>query len=549
MVREYARHVQRVRAAGPDGQPLQVIQQDKACWRVMTQGQAAFELEYEVYAFDINVRANHLDDSHGFFNGVSLFMFNEAIQHQPVHLELDCPSSWRAFTGLHPQDDSGRRFMAADFDELFDCPVELGPHKPLEFKVRGVPHTLVFWGEPVVDLERLVQDTTRIVEANADLFDGQLPYEHYTFVVLLAPGGRGGLEHRNSTILYWDGLQLRDGGPGSELKDGMPHGAYLNFLRLVSHEHFHTWNVKRIRPSVLGPFDYAQENYTRDLWTVEGITSYYEVVSLLRAGLLKGEELLKIFAQSEAVLRDIPGRQLHSLEDASFNAWVKLYRPDENTRNSSVSYYLKGELVSFMLDAHLRGQTNGERSLDDVLSLLWTQFKETGQGYPEGGYGAIIEQATGVDVSAWLERYTRSTQELDWDHELEALGLKLIPEPPAEALPWLGVQTRQEQGRLVLSSVNAHGPAYKAGLYAHDELVAIDGRRIGADNLLALLKLYPEDAQVQLHLFRRGELIVRTVNLEPTPPKSLRFVSDASLQDEQRLLLNQWLGFVPEGQS
>lgn len=546
MVREYARHVQNVRATAPDGSALKVVQQDKACWRIFTQGIDQLSFQYEVYAFDINVRANHLDDTHGFFNGVSLFMTTPQLHDKPVIVEIDCPSTWRAFTGLKPLDDSGRRFIAQDFDELFDCPVELGPHSPINFQVRGVPHQIVFWGQPYLDFDRLVQDTTKIVEANADLFDGQLPYEHYTFIVLLTAGGRGGLEHRNSTVLLWDGLSLRDGGPGSELKEGMPHGQYLNFLRLISHEHFHTWNVKRIRPEVLGPFDYAQENYTRDLWTVEGITSYYEVVNLLNAGLITGQTFLKIFAESEALLREIPGRKLHSLEDASFNAWVKLYRPDENTRNSSVSYYLKGELFAFMLDAYIRGQSRGARSLDDVLKLLWSKHQEDQLGYPEGGYGALIAQATGINVDALITQYARSTDELDWNRELEAAGLKLEATSTANQAPSLGVQTRAEGNRLVISSVSTQGSAYRAGLYANDELVAIDDMRITPDNFASLLKLNGVGSTVELHLFRRGQLISREVHLSDAQSPELRFITHDHINADQRQLLERWLGFAPE---
>ena len=543
MVREYARHVQRVRAFDLQGRPLPVVQLDKTSWRVQAPGLEALRVLYEVYAHDINVRANHLDDSHGFFNGVSLFLMPVSRQHQPVALELELPSGWMAFTGLEPADDSGRRFLAQSFDELFDCPVELGPHHPLRFEACGVPHQIVFWGRPCLDLERLVQDTRAIVQANAALFDGVLPYARYTFIVLLAPGGRGGLEHRSSTVLLWDETQLRDAGPGSELKDGLPHGAYLNFLRLISHEHYHVWNVKRIRPQALGPFDYFAENYTRLLWAVEGITSYYEVVSLLRAGLITRDAFLAIMAQSLQDLEAVPGRALHSLEEASLNAWVKLYRPDEHTANSSVSYYLKGELVAFLLDARLRALTDGERGLDDVMRLLWARHQEDGQGYAEDAWPQLIAQATGQDLSAWLERHVASTQELDLEGALAPYGLRLERGPqPADRAPWAGVTLREEQGRAFLATVRSDGPALEAGLSPHDELLALDGRRVLASTWSKLLHLYAPGDVVTVTLARRGHLITRQLTLACSPPTAYALRPAPEQDAPKRALLARWLG-------
>ena len=545
LVREYARHVQNMRADDTTGGALEVVQQDKATWRVHTGGAAEVVVHYEVYAHDINVRANHLDASHGFFNGVSLLMYPHGRLQEPVDLSIDAPEGWRIFTGLPRDEEIPTLFHASDFDELFDCPVEMGPHEPLQFEVEGVPHDIVFWGDPKVDRDVLVEDHRKIVQAHADLF-GDLPYDHYTFVTLLAQGGRGGLEHRNSTILYWDPMNFRSGAPGSEHKDGMPHGPYLDYLRLVCHEHFHTWNVKRIRPSVLGPFDYQNENYTRDLWTVEGVTSYYEVLSLVRAGLMSPKDFLQNTADAIKVLRAIPGRRLHSLEDASFNAWVKLYRPDENTRNSSVSYYLKGELVTFLLDALIRAGSKGAKSFDDVMQWLWAAYQSDGKGYPEGGYAEVIRQATGVDVSESLRALVATTDELPWDEVLPQVALKLRATHKDEPGAWLGVRTSAKQGRAVIAAVTSGGPAHTYGLNAQDELVALDGHRITPENLDKLVGLCHPIQAVQVHVFRRGELMEHRVTLAPAPEDTYTIEVDAQASDEAKAVLQAWLGLAHE---
>lgn len=545
LVREYARHVQNVHAHDATGHILEVEQIDKATWRVFPKDGDILVVQYEVYANDINVRANHMDDSHAFFNGVSLFMYPHGHLDHSVTLSIEHPEDWEIFTGLPRDEEIPNIFVARDYDELFDCPFEIGPHHPTTVDVRDRPHHLVFWGEPQVDKAQLAEDTAKIVEAHAELFGG-LPYDDYTFITLLAPGGRGGLEHRNSTVLYWDALDFRNGGPGSELKENKPTGRYLDYLRLVCHEHFHTWNVKRIRPAVLGPFDYQNENYTRELWTVEGVTSYYEVLSLLRAEIMPGPDFLEVFAKSIQTLNAIPGRKLHSLEQASFNAWVKLYRPDENTRNSSVSYYLKGELVTFLLDVLIRARSGGQKNLDHVMQTLWADYKETGKGYPERGYDEVIQRATGIDLSKEINLYARTTAEIPWNDLLGELGLVLHQTHDGPIQPWLGVQTQAQGGRLLLKSVNTEGPAYAAGFNAKDELVAINGHQITSTNLSHVLSLFETNQSVNVHLFRRGQLIERQLTLAPAPPQTYTLTVRDDLTEAQHQILTDWLGTLPQ---
>lgn len=543
LIREYARHIQRIHASAQD-HPLTITQEDKATWRIHTSNVSGdITLRYEVFSHELAVRTNHLDATHGSLNGVSTFLYPHGHLERAVEVEFDIPSGWRIFGGLTTLDEDALRYGCDDFNTLFDTPVEMGTHDPINFEVLGVPHQIVLWGEGHYDRERLRIDVTKIVEAHATLFGG-VPYDHYTFIVHLTDKGFGGLEHHNSTLLLYPSLGFRSGPPGTEFDEhGRPDKDYLNFLRLVSHEYFHTWNVKRIRPEVLGPFDYQHENYTRDLWTVEGVTSYYENVGLLRSGLVSGEHFLELMAHAIHALDQTPGRLLHDLETSSFNAWVKLYRPDEHTKNSSVSYYLKGELVCFILDLYIRSESGGERSLDDVLVALWDHYKETGEGYKEGSYGDWIARSTGVNVDTLITRFVRSTEELDWDTFLGMCGLHLQrthKDDHPGAL--LGAQTRAQDARLMITYVPSGSPAHDAGLYAGDELIALDGWRVrSSDELGAMLRKQTPGACIKAIVARRGHIVEREVTLGKPLANKYVITPHEDSSAKHAKLLTQWL--------
>ena len=553
LVREYPRHIQQMRAHTAQGAPLEIAQADKASWRLDPRGASDVVVEYEVFSHELAVRTNHIDDTHASLNGVATFLYLEERRDDPVEVVFtkeELPDGWRPYSGLHALDDHGLRWRADDVDMLYDSPFEIGDFDPLDFEVGGIPHRILLWGEARVDTERLVSDVAACVEANASLFGG-FPYTSYLFIVHLTEKGRGGLEHHNSTILLYPRDGFRDGPPGSEVDDeGYPKGGYLGFLRLVAHEHFHVWNVKRIRPAVLGPFDYQGENYTRDLWTVEGITSYYENIALVRAGLMTPETFLKINADAMKALTDVPGRRVHSLEDASFNAWVKLYRPDENSLNSSVSYYLKGEVVTFLLDAYIRANSGGASSLDDVLEMLWSHFEESGQGYEEGSYGAWVERATGVDIEAFLERRVRGSDTLHLDEILSNVGLTVSRTHTAKKErggAWIGAQTKSVGQRAQIWRTPTGGPAQRAGLYSGDDVVAIDHRRVTAKNFKKLIAHYEPGDRITVHLFRRGMLIAREVELGEAPHDTWSIEVSEEATSRHAELLSSWIGLEVQG--
>lgn len=543
MVRDYARHVQEF-AAETGGKALYWHKVAKDMWRIATGGAATLRVTYNVYAFELTVRTSHLDDSHGYMNNANLLMYVAEHQHEPLTLRVVTPSNWKVTTGLELLDHEATNgtthtthFAAHDYDELVDCPIECGDHRLLSFEVDGIAHRMALWGHGNEDTQRIVQDTQRIVETQRNLF-GSLPYSHYTFILHLADGRGGGLEHRNSVTNLVDRWTFQ------------PHHYYERFLALQSHEFFHVWNVKRIRPAPLGPFNYRGENYTRLLWAMEGITNYYDRLILCRAGLITPERYLDLVSEDILTLQSQPGRNLQSLEESSFDAWIKFYRPDENSANSSTSYYLKGCLVALMLDLEIRQRTNNTRSLDDVLRYLFANYPISEPGIPEaGGMLAAVEAVAGPADGAYallFARYIAGTEELDYNRALGHAGLRLewsYKEARSDGPPaWLGVKTKQEAGRTLVAYVPSNSPAYSAGIYAGDELVALNGYRVDEARLTARLSEGAPGDAISLILFRRDELIEVTVTLGPAPYDRLRISYETQSTNQQQELQHAWLG-------
>ncbi len=532
MIREYARHVQGFdawTAAAGTALPWRKIAKD--AWRVETGGADRIQVRYQVYANDLTVRTSHLDGTHGYFNGACVFMAVSGREAEPLRLRVEAPPAWQVTTGLEPA-DRPNEFLAADYDELVDCPVECGAHRLLTFEVDGIPHRIAIWGRGNEDEARLIRDTRRIVEVQRDFFGG-LPYRHYTFILHLLDGRGGGLEHRNSVTNQVDRWTFR------------PERNYERYLSLTSHELFHVWNAKRLRPAPLGPFDYRRENYTRLLWLVEGATSYYDNLLLVRAGLMTPERFLERLAEAIAHLQSQPGRLLQSLEQSSFDAWIKFYRPDENSANSSVSYYLKGGLVCFLLDMEIRAFTGGRCSLDDLLRQLYAAYPISGPGIPEeGALLAVVEELTGDRQGVFGEffaRYVSGVAELDYARALAVAGLELHWERKGPRA-WLGCSFKRQGERTLIESVRSDGPAWASGVYAGDELLALDGWRVNDERLNERLEERQPGDTVRLTLFRGDALIEAPVTLAEAPPDRAVIAPVAASDDAQRRAYRSWLG-------
>ncbi len=535
LIREYAQFIREVEARDADGNRLRVRKTNKATWRVDTNTVNQFTIRYQAYGHDLGVRQNHLDESHGFINPASLFMAPAGRLNDACELRVELPEGWNVWCSLERPEAAHAFFHAKDLDELYDSPLELGPHESWTFEAGGKPHELVIWGTPDVDVEQLCADMATIVEANAQMFGGELPYERYLTILLLTDGARGGLEHRDSTALMYprDGF----GKPG----ESAPYtdDKYIDFLTLFAHEHFHVWNVKRIRPESLGPFDYTAENDTRDLWTIEGVTSYYQYLIMLRAGRISPAKFLDSIAKDIARMEGIPGRFVDSLEQAGFDAWIKLYRSHENNVNSTVSYYLKGALISLALDLEMREVSDGKASLDDLLRHLWVSYSGEA-GYPPNHYEVAASELAEAEMYEFFATYVRGTEDPEWDDIFRPFGLQLVRE--TEDGVWLGVTTQTHGSNQEVRQVLEGSPAHRGMISPGDLIVAVGGRAVPSSGLKDALARFQPGETITVHVFRRGELIERSVTFaeRPEAPKSLEVRDDATERELQRL--EAWLG-------
>jgi predicted metalloprotease with PDZ domain len=565
LVREHQRHVDGLSARAEDGRELAVEKVDKHTWRVSCVGARTVRVTYRLHCFELTVRTNHVDATHAFLNPSAAAIFVVGREHEPCSVRLQMPESWRAWVALPLMEgdgfagdraEAGGRsiegglYRAQDYDELADSPFELGTegsHTSHAFMAQGVPHELVVYGRGDFDPRRVIPDIIKIIDAEAAIFGG-LPYtERYLFILHLNDKGRGGLEHRRSCALLVPRFSF------------VQKSAYEDFLLLVAHEFFHLWNVKRLRPAAFTPYDWTRENHTRLLWAMEGLTSTYEVMALRRAGLIAPQRFLEIWAERCTQLLRTPGRLRMSLSQASFDAWIKHYRPDESTQNTTVSYYLKGSIVGFLLDLELRRRSGGARSLDDLVRILFEKHGAA-PGLPEDGVEKAAIELLGGDAALhdWFQRSVHSTQELQLSEALAGVGLEVVQHaaknaddkggaledrsaapPLTQSRGWLGATLRDRSGALEVTAVAEWSPAQQSGLAAGDELVACDGFR--ADLKQRISRAQPGQT-IRLSLFRMDELLEVALQLAPAPRDTVTFVPQEHATPEQQALREKWLG-------
>ncbi len=529
LMREFARQVEQLTATDAKGQPVPLTKIDRNTWQAAP-CTGPLSVQAIIYCWDLSVRSAHLDDTHGFFNGTCLFLQPTGLEHLPCLLEVVPPPpeqtrdnrEWRVYTSLpeargEPGAASRHGFgwyRAPDYDALLDHPIEMGTPQVVSFEACGALHEMVFTGvAPGLDLNRIAADTRRICEAEMALFETvshRAPFldssDRYVFLTQVTGDGYGGLEHRASTALMTSRRDLPVVGNDHQ-SDG-----YRGFLGLISHEYFHTWHVKRIKPAVFAPYDLAREGHTRLLWVFEGFTSYYDDLLLLRSGVIDQAAYLKLLARTISLVQRNPGRHKQSVAESSFDAWTRFYRQDENSPNALVSYYTKGALIALGLDITIRQTTAERHSLDDVMRLLWQRFgrefyRGEGRGVGECDMIDLIAEATGVDTRDFLERYVHGCDELPLTTWLDAAGHELTWEPASEGPVALDARTRVHDHQVELATVFEGGNAHRAGLSAKDVLVAIDGLRIqSAANLDATLSRHRPGDTLCVHVFRGDEL-------------------------------------------
>jgi predicted metalloprotease with PDZ domain len=534
LIREFERHVQDFAATDASGTALKWTKVNKNTWRVNTVGARDWRVTYHVYANEFSVRTNELNSDHAFWNNAALLMYPDGFINAPSTLRIAPAPGWKIATGLPAVADQQDTFRAENFDILYDSPVEASNFKELDFQVRGVPHRIVIDGEGNYDPDRLRRDVQKIVATETAMF-GDIPYHDYTFILHLRSDGGGGIEHLNSTSLAYPPFSFS------------PDERYRSFWSLVAHEFFHLWNVKRIRPDALGPFDYTKENYTKLLWVAEGFTDYYAGLFVRRAGFISDRDYLNSLARSIQNLQNTPGRLEMSVEEASFDAWIKFYRPDENSINSQVSYYAKGAILGLLLDLEIRKRSGGTRTLDDVMRHLYSEFYQKGRNYTPADFQRVCELMAGSSLDQFFSRYVRGREELDYDAALNVAGLRLdtigVTDPlqPSGLRADLGATLSQQGERVIVSQVYAGSPAYEQGLNAGDWIVAIDGVRGPQTFFQARLDEKKPGDVVHLTIFRNDILRNIDVKLGARNAAPYRIVPVTQPTDLQKRIYQEWL--------
>ncbi|MDS0257240.1 hypothetical protein ApAK_06080 [Thermoplasmatales archaeon AK] len=531
-IMDFARFVRNLHATA-DGVELEAQKKDKSTWKVATKGNRSIRISYEVFAHELDVHTSHLDSHHAFINGTGVFFYIDGYKDQSAELVIKPPSGWGISTGLEKLGEN--RFRAVNYDILVDSPIEIGNHRVLNFQVDGKEHEIVLCGSGNEDAEKLKADVKKIVEGYAKLF-GHLPYKKYVFIYHLVNSEEertGGLEHLNSTAINVDRFTFS------------PFEKYKSFLSVTSHEFFHLWNVKRIRPVELGPFNYREENYTTMLWMAEGFTNFYGYLMLYRVGLIDQKEYLKHICESMRTHDLFSGSFRTSASESSFDTWVKLYKPTPNNYNNYVSYYLKGELLGFMLNARIIEATNGSKSLDDFYRHLMDKFNKDGKGYTEKDVLTALKEISGKDFSEFYETYVRKPTPVDFEAEMKRIGLvlkkgyKKIDDREPESKPSIGLIIRNSGGKYVVDGVIEGSPAEISGIAPKDELVAVEGfrfnerfvkeitenaRKLKMDNLMD----FEKRGSVKVHFFRDGELHETSCALRPAFPEYYEASEDAN---------------------
>lgn len=544
VIRDFARNIQALRAEA-GGTHVAVERRDKQTW-VCAPCDGPLTVHYEVYALDPSVRAAYLDHRRGLFNGTSVFLRPHGADDRPCRVELVPPpadgGAWSVATTLTAEETDAAGFgtyHAADYAELIDHPVAMGPAlERVEFDVAGVPHAFVLLGEAACDRDRLASDLAAVCRTQADFF-GELPVRRYLFLAQLGGGGYGGLEHRDCSVLALPREALPAG-------DTERRGdAYLNLLGLCSHEYFHLWNVKRIRPRAVAESDLAAESHFEDLWAYEGVTSYCDDLALVRAGLLTPAAYLERVARAATRLERTPGRHRQSLAESSYDAWTKFYRPDANTPNAVVSYYLKGALVSLCLDLHLRAETDGAVDLGSVMRAAWHAHGRSGEPVPEHGLESLAEEVAGLDLSEFFARFVHGREDPPLADYLQPFGVRCerrAPSDPGEAAQSaLGLRLEAADTTRVAHVLDG-GAAQRAGLCPGDRLVALAGLTVSGGTLAARLRPYPAGVTLPLHVVRGEELLCLDLTVAPPPADTWHLAPDPGAGDAALARRRAWIG-------
>jgi len=529
LVREFSRHLNQVKAYSLQGAELPVTKKTKNSWEIDLKGQQAFIVKYEVYAFELSVRTSFLDETHGFVSGPSMFMYLDGYKETGGTLLVQPHNTFkRISTGLSQKSDvkqgNNQTFIFDNYDQLVDCPIEIGNQFEFDFEAAGVKHTVAMYGEGNFDPEQLKVDMAKIVNEETKVV-GVNPNKQYVFIVHNVVGGDGGLEHCNSTVLSVDRWTYQ----GSN---------YLNFLNLVAHEYFHLWNVKRIRPIELGPFNYDQEVYTNYLWVMEGFTSYYDELILRRCGFYSQEEMLKKIQIAVNYVESSIGARVQPVAHASFDAWIKAYRPNENSANTTMSYYSRGLIIASVLDVMIIKQSNGKKCLDHLLKDLYnTYYLERNRGFTDVEFKACLAKYTGQDMNEFFQKYIDGTDVIPYSEYFLPLGVEVSDVGGVK--PVFGATVSEEGGKVIVKSIRSNSAAEDAGLSVNDEVIACMNYRVDKPMLDGLMNGASIGEEFELTISR--DKLIRKVSVKITGQKKSTFIFTNRHSDESLPLYSYWL--------
>jgi len=529
LVREFSRHLNQVKAYSLQGAVLPITKKTKNAWEIDLKGQTSFVLKYEVYAFELSVRTSFLDETHGFVSGPSMFMYLDGHKETGGELLVQPHSSFkRISTGLTQKSDvkqgNNQTFTFDNYDQLVDCPIEIGNQYEFDFEAAGVKHTVAMYGEGNFDPERLKEDMAKIVEEETKVV-GVNPNKRYVFIVHNVVGGDGGLEHCNSSVLSVDRWTY----------DG---SNYINFLNLVAHEYFHLWNVKRIRPIELGPFNYDQEVYTNYLWVMEGFTSYYDELILRRCGFYSQEEMAKKIQIAVNYVESSVGARVQPVAHASFDAWIKAYRPNENSSNTTMTYYSRGMIIASVLDAMIIKQSNGKECLDHLMQDLYqTYYIGKNRGFTDAEFKACLTKHVGQDMNEFFLKYIDGTEVIPYSMYFLPLGVEVSDVGGVK--PVFGANVAEEGGKVIIKSIRANSSAEDAGLSVNDEIIACMNYRVDKSMLDALMNGAAVGDEFELTISR--DKLMRKVIVKITGQKRSTFIFTTRHTDASLPLYNYWL--------
>ncbi len=530
LVREFSKNLDLVKAEDDQGKSLEVKKISKNAWKVTKPKGANFTVKYEVYAFELTVRTSFLDLTHGFVSGPSVFMYVDELKEKSGNLEIFPYEGFSKITTALPKasegvtSDGSVKYTYKDYDQLVDCPIEIGNQVEFDFDAAGVKHHVGIYGAGNFSIDDLKRDMARIIEAATEVF-GQNPNKDYTFIIHNVQDGQGGLEHVNSTTLSVNRFTYS----GSE---------YIKFLSLVAHEYFHLWNVKRIRPIELGPFDYDNENYTSLLWVMEGFTSYYDELLLLRAGYYTKDDYLRRLFSTLNYVEGSTGARVQPVAHASFDAWIKAYRPNENSRNTTISYYSKGSVIAAILDAKIIKKYKGKKSLDDFMQHIYAKYFEgKKRGFSEDEFKAELEDFLKEDMDDFYAKYINGTEIPDYKSIFEAVGVNVeyigLPEPS------VGVTLSESGGKTIVKGIRRGSAAEEGGLSVNDEIIGCNGLRVDKRSLEQFFDSLNNGDEIELLISRDQQLY--SVTIQVTPYEQPKFSYELTNDSKTQKLSDYWL--------